>query len=305
MQVNAVRLVLRIGGVLIVVLMAGLVYRPHLLQGDLTPPVFPPQRIVSLNLVADEILLALTPPERIAALTYLADDPGFSNVVAESQHVPHKVRANAEQVIALRPDLVIVAAYTSATVKAPLYETGIPLLELQQFGSLAHVQQNILAIGQATGETGKARALVAEMARRLQELQQRVAGAQRTRVLYYAAGGFTAGSGTTMDEMITHAGGRNVATEAGIQRSKKISQETLVALNPAVILVSGEYGQEGLRELLLADPTLQDVEAIRNGRVHVISRPYASTVSHYVVKGVEAIAQALHPDAFTGAEEPK
>lgn len=274
------------------------VYRPHTLPGEPPSVVFPPRCIISMTLASDEILLALVPPARIAALTYLADDPRFSNVVAEARRIPHKVRANAEQVIALQPDLIIVAAYTSATVKALLHDTGISLLELQRSDTLAGVQQNILAMGQAVGEADQAQGLVAEMARRLQDLQQRVAGAQRTRVLYYAAGGFTAGSGTTMDEMITAAGGRNLAAEAGIQRFKQISQETLVALNPAAILVSGEQGQEGLRERLLADPTLQDIEAVRAGRVYVLPRSYASTLSHHLVKCVEVIARALHPEAF-------
>jgi iron complex transport system substrate-binding protein len=291
-----------VGGGLIVLLVAGFVYRPHLLQGDLTPPVFPPHRIVSLNLAADEILLALTPPERIAALTDLADDPRVSNVVAEARGIPHKVRANAEQVIALQPDLVIVAAFTSAAVKALLREAGVPLLELHQFTSLAAVTQNILAVGHALGEIDKARALVAEMERHLGEVRQRVANAPRPRVLYYSPGGFTAGSGTMMDEMITGAGGQNVATEVGIRQAKKISQEKIVVLNPAVILVSGDPRREGLRELLLADPTLQDVEAIRHGRVHTIPRPYTTTVSQYVVQCMEAIAQVLHPDLFPGAE---
>jgi len=285
-------------GMLTTALVATIVYRPHTLSGEQAAPVFLPRRIVSLTLAADEILLALVPPTRIAALTYLADDGRYSNMVVEAQRILHKVRANAEQVLVLRPDLIVVAAYTSATTKTLLRETGISLLELSWYDSLAGVQQNILAMGLAVGEADRAQVLVAEMRRRLQELRQRVAGAPRPRVLYYAAGGFTAGNETTMDEMITAAGGRNLAAEAGIQRIKQISPETLVALNPAALLVSGEQGREGLRELLLADPTLQDIEAIRTSRVYVIPLPYVSTLSHHIVRGVEAIAQALHPEAF-------
>jgi iron complex transport system substrate-binding protein len=281
----------------------GLVYRPHPLQGDFPPPVFPPQRIVSLNLAADEVLLALTPPTRIAALTYLADDPRYSNVTADARAISHKVKANAEQVLALQPDLIIVSAHTNAAVKALLRTTGVALLELQQFTSLAEVEQNILAIGRAIGEADKARALVALMERRFQEVRRRVANSPRPRVLYYAAGGFVLGKGTTMDDMIAYAGGQNVALEAGVQQAKKMSQETLVVLNPEVILVSGEYGQEGLRELLLADPTLQEVGAIRAGRVYALPRTYTSTVSQYVVQCVEAIARLLHPEAFPAREE--
>ena len=52
MQANVGSLVRWVAGGLSVTLVTGLVYRPHLLQGDFAPPVFPPQRIVSLNLAA-------------------------------------------------------------------------------------------------------------------------------------------------------------------------------------------------------------------------------------------------------------
>ena len=112
-------------GALAVGLMTVTVYRPHDLRGDLVLPVFPPQRLVSLTLATDEILLALVPPKRIAALTHLADDPRFSGAVVEAKMVPQRVRANAEQVIAFRPDLAFVAAYTSATTKELLREAGV------------------------------------------------------------------------------------------------------------------------------------------------------------------------------------
>ena len=288
------------GGAL-TVLMALVVYHPHTLRGESSPLVFPPRRVVSLTLATDEILLALVSPERIAALTYLADDLRFSNVVAEGRAVRHRVRANAEQVIALRPDLILLAAYTDAAPKELLRQAGVSLFELRLYDSLDSIQQSILAVGQAIGEEERARSLVADMEQRLEAVRARVANAVRPRVLYYAAGGFTAGSGTTMDDMIASAGGQNLAAEAGIKGFKKISTETLVALNPETILVNEERGQEGLWGLLLADPTLQDVEAIRTRHVHVIPRPYLSTLSHHIVKGVEAIAQALHPEAFTTA----
>jgi iron complex transport system substrate-binding protein len=288
-------------GILAIGLMTTTVYRPHILQGEAGSAVFPPRRIASLSLATDEILLALVPAERIAALTYLADDPRFSNVVVEARTVRHRVRANAEQVIALQPDLILLAAYTSAATKDLLYQAGVALFEFHLYDSLDGIQQNILAVGQAVGEEEHARDLVEEMDRQLETLKVRLAGVSRLRVLYYAAGGFTAGSGTTMDDLITRAGGRNLATEAGIQQFKKISLETLVALNPEAILVSGEPEQEGLRELLMADPALQGVQAIRAGRVHVIPLPYVSSLSHHIIKGVEIMAYVLHPEAFAGA----
>jgi iron complex transport system substrate-binding protein len=286
---------------LTIALLLALIYQPHTLVGHTAVLPFPPQRIVSLTLAADEILLALVPPERserIVALTYLADDPRFSNVLAEAKSVGVKVRPNAERVIALQPDLVLFATYVSATAKSLLRETGIPFFELPSYTALAGVQQNILALGRAIGENERAHALATAMAEQIRTIQQQTAHRPRPRIVYYAGGNFVAGRGTSMDDIITHAGGQNIAAEAGIESFTKISQETLVTLNPAHIFVGGEESDEGLRNLLLADPTLQDIEAIRTGQVHILPPAYVHTLSHHMVKCVAAIARILHPEAF-------
>jgi len=286
-------------------LFAFLIYRPHALQGATAAPVFPPQRIVSLTLAADEFLLALVPPQRIAALTYLADSPRFSNVIIEARSVRSKIWPNAEQVIAQQPDLIIMAAYVSATAKTLLRETGIPFYELRQYTSLAGVRQNILAVGQAIGANDAAQALATAMSQRLHTIQQRIANRPRPRTLYYVGGNFVPGQGTSMDDIIAHAGGQNVAADAGISGFTKVSQETLVTLNPTHIFIGGEESDKGIRELLLADPTLQNVEAIQSGRVHILPPAYVHTLSHHIVNCVEAIAKILHPDAFAVPESQR
>lgn len=289
--------------VLSTALMVALVYQPHTLRGETAAaPAFPPQRIVSLTLAADEFLLALVPPERIAALTYLADSPRFSNVIVEARSIRSKIWPNAEQVIALQPDLIILAAYVSETAKMLLRETGIPFFELRQYSSIAGVQQNIFAIGQAIGATEQAQALATAMAQRLHTIQQRIANRPRLRTLYYVGGNFIAGQGTSMDDIIAHAGGQNVAADAGISGFTKISQETMVTLNPTHIFIGGEQSDQGIRELLLADPTLQNIEAIQTGRVHILPPAYVHTLSHHIVNCVEAIAKILHPDVFVVEE---
>ena len=288
---------------LVTFLLVSLAYGPHTLHGETAPAAFPPQRVVSLTLAADEILLAIVPPERIAALTHLSDDSQYSNVVDEAQQIQHKVRADAEQVIALRPDLIIASTsgYTGVTARALLAETGIPLLELPWFDSFAGVQQNIRAVGQAVGATQRAHALVARMEQRLHAVEQQVAGRARPRVLYYFPGGFVAGKRTTMHEMITRAGGLNVCAAAGIHGVKQLSQEILMNLNPEIILVGGSRGaqeQDGLRAALLVDPTLRSLAAIRTGQVHVVSLAHVGSLSHHIAAGVEAVARIFHPQVF-------
>ncbi len=70
------------------------------------------ERVVSLNLCSDQLLVMLA-PEKVAALTVLARDPSLSVVAAEARHLP-VVRADAEAVLRLRPDLVLAGAVRGA-----------------------------------------------------------------------------------------------------------------------------------------------------------------------------------------------
>ena len=294
------RLTVWLAGVL---LLTAFVYREHVVHGQVSPPVFPPRRVVSMTLAGDEILLALIPTGRILGLTWLVDDPRYSHSVGTARQVRHKVSANAEQVIALRPDLVIVSAsaYTGVTARGLLRASGIPLCEIARHESFAGVQRNVLAVGRSVGALPQARRLITTMDRRLRAVQERVARAPHPRTLYYFPGGFTAGHGTTLNEMISRAGGLNVAAEAGIHGVKQLSREALIQLNPAVILVGGEADQTGsgsLRPVLLADASLATIDAIQQRRVYVVSGPSVSSLSHHIVNGVERLARLLHPQAF-------
>ena len=287
-------------GLISLLLLVRCVYAPHTLYGASSPQVFPPQRIVSLTLAADEMLLALVHPERIRALTTWADDPSYSNIVTEAGKIPYRVGANAEQVIAHEPDLILIAPYSSSAVTNLLKVSGSPLHVLQSYDSIGEIQRNLLAVGQAVGEHERAEALITEMDRRLATVEEQVAGFPQPTVLYYMPGGFTSGKNTTIDEILTRAGGKNVAASE-MWRFKKLSAERLVTLNPQIILVGGnpeDRQDRSVRTLLLADPMLQTVDAIKTKRVHVLSYTTLSTVSHYIAQGVEHVARVLHPQAF-------
>ena len=50
-----------------------------------------PQRIISMSISTDEILIDLVPSSRIAAFSRLVDDPGISNIVERAQSVGSRV----------------------------------------------------------------------------------------------------------------------------------------------------------------------------------------------------------------------
>ena len=74
-----------------------------------------PQRIISQTLGTDEILLAICAPQRLVALSILVDDADYSNVTAQAPLVKARANADAEQILALHPDVIfVVGEYSKA-----------------------------------------------------------------------------------------------------------------------------------------------------------------------------------------------
>ena len=259
-----------------------------------------PTRIVSVTLATDEILLALVGPSRLLGVTYLAVDERISNMTQEAAAVPHQVRADPEQIISLQPDLVFVASYLRGEFIRLLQAAGLVLFQFQEYDSIAEVEQNIRLIGQVVGEEARAEALVAAMEARLQALAEQLRPiGTRPRVLYWGSQGYTAGRMTSMDDLITYAGGENLAATYGLIGSANLSAEQVLAMNPQVI-VSGSFDQDGQRGLppVLMHPALQGTDAVQHGRVYTIPSRYLVTISQFIVDGVEVFARVLHGTAL-------
>jgi iron complex transport system substrate-binding protein len=255
-----------------------------------------PTRIVSVTLATDEILLALVGPPRLLGVTYLADDERVSNMTQEAAAIPHKVRADPEQIISLQPDLVFVASFLRGEFIRLLQAAGLVLFQFQEYASIAEIQQNIRLIGEVVGEEAKAEALIAAMQARLQALAEQLRPlGTRPRVLYWGSHGYTAGRMTSMDDLITYAGGENLAATYGIIGSANLSAEQVLAMDPQVI-VSGSLDQGAQRGLpaALMHPALQATDAVQHGRVYTIPSRYLVTISQFIVDGVEAFARVLH-----------
>jgi iron complex transport system substrate-binding protein len=255
-----------------------------------------PVRIASATLGTDEILLDLVEPERLVALTYLAADEAISNVAGrpELAEVENVVEADAEQILALEPDLVFVASFTDPAVLEQLDNSGLPVFVVGFFTSIDAMKDNILTIGKLVGETEKAGEMVAEMDARLDEVAAVIAdaGGEPPRVLYLSNDGWVGGSETTVDDVITRAGGVNVA--ADLVDWAQVNEETIIEMDPDVVILS-TYVTDGE---FIENPAFADLSAIKNGRVYQLIDSHVCAVSQYIVLGVEDLARSLYPELF-------
>jgi len=265
----------------------------------------PPQRIASVTLATDEILLDLVGPERLLGVTHFAEDSAISNVAGDLEAVPRTdLVGNPELLISLDADMVVLSTYNNPAALDQLQDADVPIFVLEGFNTLADVRANIRTLGRVTGEDARAEQLIDEMDTILETIQAKVSPHDPVRVLYYEPGGVTYGSGSTVDEIITLAGGLNVVDEAGLGAYPVVNPEFVLSVDPDVILLGGWFSSESdPLDWFTQDPVFSMLTAVQNGRVYAVPDAHLTAVSHYLVYGVEDVARLLYPDAFDTVDE--
>jgi iron complex transport system substrate-binding protein len=274
---------------------------PKTLQGpagDAHTLPAPPRRIVSTFLGADEVLASLVDAGRVVGVSSYVDDPGSSNCREAYPATVRRLHSDPESIIALAPDLVCVAGFTPSDALRLIVGAGLPVVRWSRFDSFADVMDQIRLLGAAVGEEGRADGLAGGIAALLADLERRLAGVRRVRVLYYDPPTYTMGRGTLVGEILTRAGGANVVDELGIVGPGQIGMETILALEPEAIIMPNYADNTTTVRALGQDRIWQQVPAVRAGRVHEIPAAWVSTVSHHAARGLARIARVLHPGAF-------
>jgi iron complex transport system substrate-binding protein len=262
----------------------------------------PPQRIVSGYLASDELLAALVDRSRVAAASVFADDRSSSNCLGAYPPPIARVRGEAEEILALHPDLVFITNFTEDGTVRLLAGAGVPLVRFTDWDSFAGIAADIRLTGAAVAAEAAADALAASVERRVRAVTERARGLPRPRVLFYELPGFTRGAGSLVDEMIERAGGQNVAREAGIKGAGQIGIESILALAPDVIVFPVLGSAPVLPASVAASPGWTELPAVRAGRVHVVPSATVTSVSQHAARGLEAMAHIIHPEVF--APEP-
>ena len=179
--------------------------------------------MVSLNLCTDQYLLALA-PERAVGVTFLARDPSLSALSDAAAGVPG-LRADAEAVLAVRPDLVLAGPWGARATLAALERRGVRVERLappEDFPAIRHATRRM---GAVLGAPARAESLIAEMDRTLP------APGARGPAIFLEPRGLTAGAGSLRDAVLRAAGHANAAD------GRAMTLEAL-ARAPAVLLVT-------------------------------------------------------------------
>ncbi|MBI4560264.1 MAG: ABC transporter substrate-binding protein [Candidatus Hydrogenedentes bacterium] len=262
-----------------------------------------PARLVSLSPGITEILFALGLGDRIVGITSHCVYPPEA---AGIKQVGNWLATNAESVIALTPDLVVISSMESA-VADHLTRLGMRCLVVKQ-DSIGDILTSIRDIGAACGAEVEARELSAGIQEQFRRIESAVAGQPRPRTLVAVGRDYTsramdqvyvAGKDSFYSELVRMAGGENAFAEGGFPYPA-VSGEGIMLLNPEVILeMVPERATHGLDSgsLLAAWTSLPEVAAVKSGRVFVLDGDYMAIPGPRVVRALTDIARKLHPEA--------
>lgn len=247
------------------------------------------QRIVSLNMCTDELVLRLADTGRIASVTWLSQDPRNANMAEVARRVPAN-HGLVEQVLALKPDLVIAGAHTTRATVGLLKRVGVTPREFGVPRNLAEMRAQIREMAALLGEEARGEALIAGIDARLDALAAR-RPMRPLRAIVLRPNGFTVGRGSLVDEILTQAGLVNIAAELGIESYGQIPLET-VALAGADVLVLNDTpaGPPSLAHEVLHHPLIGSL----SGRLRLVALPSRlwTCAGPSVVEAIELLAAA-------------
>ncbi len=208
-----------------------------------------PQRIVSMNQCTDLLLLLLVDPERIASISFVSSQPqwtppDYAGVIAR---LPSN-RGIAEEVLALKGDLVVTESFNNRQTVQLLRRLGYSVAEFDAETGFSSIRANILRMGDLVGEAARAQAIVAAFDARLAGLRAR-ASAQTSAQTSAKAGifadvgvnGWMSGEGTLMADVANAAGYRTLGQAMGVAGFRNLSLDQIVAAKPDMIALSNAW----------------------------------------------------------------
>ncbi|TCM15696.1 iron complex transport system substrate-binding protein [Novosphingobium sp. PhB165] len=214
-----------------------------------------PHRIVSLNLCADQLLVALADRDQIAGLTRYATDAQMSAVASQAKGLP-VFGGSAEEVIAADPDLVVGMPARRNPSITVLKGRHYPALDLKAARDYDEILGSIRDVARAVGHPERGEALIARMNADLAGLP-RVPGHKVA--AYYQRSGYLTGTGTLVDDLMTRVGLVNLAGKLGKPVLSQVSLEEMAMARPDFIVVDSatqtvtDKGTEMIHHPILAN----------------------------------------------------
>jgi iron complex transport system substrate-binding protein len=270
----------------------------------ITLPTIAPQRIVSLVPSSSEILGALHLQNRVVGVDY------YTNYPPDLASLPKVSDANGkfniEQIVALKPDLVLSWGAESKQYDQQLQNLGLRVVDLP-ITNLSGILQQIELVGRLTFTENTAVGLVNQLQQQINQIKATVAGTTAPRVLLEvddstAGKPFIFGGGSFGDELLQDANGMNIFHDNTSNGGyPQVADEAIIAANPQFVILTEDPVYGGNPALVYKRPNWSIIDAVKSRHVYHINVDIMQRPGPRLVEGLRCLAQTIHPEKFSGA----
>lgn len=267
-------------------------------------PKSPPQRVVSLVPNTSEILGALNVESRVVGIDFNTNYP------ASLTHLPRVSNAtgeyNVEQIVALKPDLVLSYGAETKTYDTQLKQLGLNVMDLPA-SNLSQTFEQISLIGRVMSVQTTADKLVQQLKQQVNDIEKTVAGTTAPTMLLEvddstAGKPFVFGGGSFGDELATDANARNIFhTNNSNAGYPQVTDEAIITANPQIVLLTEDPAFGGDPTLVYKRPNWGGIAAVKSHKVYRVNANIIQRAGPRIVQGLRCVAQLAHPDKFPGA----
>ncbi len=231
------------------------------------------QKIVSINLCLDGLLLKLVERSRIDSLYYLSANPQFSPFTEQIKGI-FLNRGLAEDIVPRNPDLILAGEFSSAELVTLLQQLKFHVEVLPLPRSIDDITAHIRHFGKLVGNENAAEVMAGNIEQQLLLLDaEQHRQTKRLNAFWYSSNGVVVGGDTLENELMLHAGLHNLALDKHISGFKQIDLEELILAQPQVIIVeSSDVEAFSLAREYIKHP------ALRKNNTRIIALPSSFSV---------------------------
>lgn len=231
------------------------------------------QRVISAGGSISEWLVAMGAQPQLVGVDTTSLHPSSLQALPS---IGYQRQLAAEGVLTLQPQILFGSAEMGPPpVLAQLRAAGVQIETLPVDADLLAVSHSVRRMGQLLGRSAEAervlQAFSQAMAQHNKQLDKVEGETPRVLLVFSAGQGnpLSAGKNTVGDWLIEQSGGENLARHQGF---KALSSESMLALNPQVIIVADRHNQglAALETMLSSSPALRHTDAVQKGRVIAI-----------------------------------
>jgi iron complex transport system substrate-binding protein len=212
-----------------------------MIAGGLSAPALATEpRIASMNVCTDQLLLPLADPAQILGLSRFSHDALQSWAADDARRYP-VLSGGAEDVLVLKPDVVVASLFDKRATRELLKAHGLRLAEFPLPRNLDEVKAQIREMGEIARHPDRAATQIARLDAAMARARQAVTD-KHYRVLPLSRRGWVSGRDSLVSSLLAEAGLFNAASDLGVSTGGFASLEAIVNAKPDFLLVSEEGG---------------------------------------------------------------